>query len=187
MHFGISPEAAGVSLNIFLGSMIPLITYKISKEVTQREDVSICAAILAAVNPTIVDFSHELQRDMLYLFFIGFVIWFLLAGIRQKKNSYWFYAGIFCSFAFLSRFETAEFFLIIPCALIYLYLIKTIPTKDTMYYGIACFTGFAVTTLCLVVIMQIPVTLLARYHSFYRFKATVVEQQFHPEETGLIK
>lgn len=167
MRFGLSAEAAGVWLNLVLGTFTPLLTYGIAYEVTQRKDVSICSALLIAVNPTMNKLAVAVQRDMLYLFFIGLGLWFLAAGIRRRQWHYWLGVGIADGFAMLTRYETLEMLVIVPVILIIMSAGKYLVWKKCLHYtGLFCI-GFAGTIFCLAFLMGVQNDLFSNYSDFY--------------------
>ena len=114
---GLSVEAAGVGLNLALGSLIPLIAYRMAKTVTGNRSIALGAALLTAVHPTLIELSIEIQRDTTYLFLIGCVLCFLLEAVRKGSSFFWGVGGIFLGLSILSRFESLEFLPLTFCYL----------------------------------------------------------------------
>ena len=82
---GIPAEAAGVGLNIAMGCCLPLIVYGIAMEITGKRKIALCSALLTALNPSMIELAIEVQRDMIYLFFCGLLIYFLfIRKIRRE-------------------------------------------------------------------------------------------------------
>lgn len=135
MHTGLSAEAAGVLLNLAAGTLTPILTYGIAYETTQRKDISLCSALLAAVHPTLNALSAEVQRDMIYLFFAGLTLWLLTAGVRRQEWSFWCWAGVGCSCAMLTRFETVEILVIVSFSLFLLLFGKKFSWKKAVCYA----------------------------------------------------
>ena len=114
---GLSIEVAGIALNLALGSLIPLIVYRMAKTVTGDRSLALGATLLAAVHPTLIELSIEIQRDTTYLFLIGCVLCFLLEAVRKGSSLFWGVGGIFLGLAILSRFESLEFLPLTFCYL----------------------------------------------------------------------
>lgn len=113
MYPGLSAECAGVWLSMICGALVPAVVFGISYEITRETRLSLASALLAAVNPTLVELSCRVQRDVPYLFFAALVLYFLLAGVRRKKWYLFLLSGGFCSAAILIRYEAAEFLLLV--------------------------------------------------------------------------
>ena len=177
MSLGISAEMTGIWINLFLGSLTPLIAYGITYEIIQRKDIAICAALLTTVNPSISEFSTGIQRDVSYLFFIGIVLWFLSAGIRHRKWGYWLGAGISCGCAILIRFESIEFVVIIPLIQLFLCRTNKKPWKKAICWIAAFLLSFFGSCFFLSCIMGIQNSLLSSYDLYFRTKYVAIEKQ----------
>lgn len=129
---GIPAEAAGVGLNIAMGCCLPLIVYGIAMEVVRERKIALCSALLMALNPSMIELAIEVQRDMIYLFFCGLLIYFLACGIRRQKWFYWFFSGVFFACSFLTRYETLEFIPLIAFYLLFLLIAKYMSWKKLL-------------------------------------------------------
>ena len=119
MKTGLSAPHAGLALNIFFGSMIPLIVFGIAFEITHSFHFAVIAAILTLLNPFLNRLSIEIQRDVGYMFFLGLALWVLCRGSGRKEWFCWVLLGVFTGCALLIRFETLEiFFIIVLCCVI---------------------------------------------------------------------
>ena len=114
---GLPLEASGVGLNLALGSLIPLLVYRMAEIVTVNRSIVLGAALLAAVHPTLIELSIEIQRDTTYLFLIGCVLCFLLEAVRSRSSFFWGLGGLFLGLSILSRFESLEFLPLTFCYL----------------------------------------------------------------------
>ena len=109
MDFGVPKAWAGLALNMVMFAFLPLIIWKICRLLfPDRQQIAWWTAAFIAVNPAMIDLAIEPQRDMIYLFFCGFLILFLLRGILQRQYRDWLCAGVFFIFSALTRFETWE-------------------------------------------------------------------------------
>ena len=181
MHLGLSAETSGVWLNLVLGTFTPLLTYGIAYEVTQRKDVSIASAILIAVSPSMNLLAVAVQRDMLYLFFIGLGLWFLAAGIRHSQWYYWVGVGIADGFAMLTRYDTLEMLVIVPMTLILMCVGDYLSWKKGLRYTGLFGIGFAGTVFALSFLMQVQNDLIMNYADYCQWK---IEKQID-FETGI--
>lgn len=178
MELGLSAEAAGVALNIALGTLTPLWTCGIAWEITQKRNVALCAALLAAVNPSLNELAIQVQRDMIYLSLIGAALWLIAAGIRRERWWLWLCAGILCGCAMLTRFETLEMIVIVPAALLFLCCAGYLPWKRGSLYGTLFFLCFAGSVWLLSALMQTQDYLFKNYEQYYQGKLDGVKKKF---------
>ena len=109
-YTGLSPETAALVICMGCGILMPLISFAIANEIFHSSKISLTAALLTAVNPSIVDMSVQAQRDIPYLFAAGWCIFFLIAAMRRNKWYWWCAGGCIWGIAILIRFEMLEFF-----------------------------------------------------------------------------
>ena len=150
MKCGFSAYLSGVGVNIFLGSLLPGIIYLIANEVCRSRRIALASALLIALNPPMIELAVEPLRDTVYLFFAGLVICFLIFCIRRQKWYLWGITGVFLGMAFLTRYETLEFF---PLAGICWGIAICRKTMDWKKLLICCFSLSAafVVTVCLLI------------------------------------
>lgn len=178
MNLGISSETAGVGLNLMLGTFTPLITYGIAFEVTQRKDISMCSALLIAVNPSMNSLSIEVQRDMIYLFFIGLSLWLFFAGIRRQKKIFWCGAGLAVGCAMLTRIETLEILGILPIILFLLCAGKHLHWKRGLCYAGIFYLSFFGCIIAWTFLMQTQDSFFLNYDLLYHKKLQKMANPF---------
>ena len=116
MHCGMSGYAAGVGLNLFLGSLLPLVCYGIIRQITVCREIALAGALLTAVHPLAIELSANVQRDIPYLFFTGGAIFCGLHAVRTGKWHWWSFCSLFLALGIFSRYETLE---LLPLILLY--------------------------------------------------------------------
>ena len=142
-YFGISPVVSGVGLNILAGALCPCLIYAISREIFPRaRKIAAFAAVLTAVNPSLIFLSIEPQRDMIYLFFCGCVFWFILIALRKDRLYLWGLAGCASAFASLTRFEAFELLPLVLFVLFFCSVRKVIPLKKSLLRGVIFLLSF---------------------------------------------
>lgn len=109
MNLGITALNAGLTINIFLSSLISIIVYFIAKDFTDDNKIAMVSSIFALCHPSINRLAVEVQRDTGYLFFSTLVIWMTVREYTHKKLWYWCLGGCFTACAFLFRVEALEF------------------------------------------------------------------------------
>lgn len=116
MHCGMSGYAAGVGINLFLGSLLPLVCYGIIRQITVRREIALAGALLTAVHPLAIELSANVQRDIPYLFFTGGAIFCGLHAVKCGKWYWWSFCSLFLALGIFSRYETLE---LLPLILLY--------------------------------------------------------------------
>ena len=111
------------------GILMPTVSFFIARELFHDKRISIAAALLTAVNPSIIAMAVQTQRDVPYLFAAGWCIFFIIAAIKRNNWRYWCAAGIPFAISFLIRYESIEF---LP--LLGIYFIVTIFKKQQKWY-----------------------------------------------------
>ena len=119
MHCGMSGYAAGVGINLFLGSLLPLACYGIIRQITVRREIALAGALLTAVHPLAIELSANVQRDIPYLFFTGGAIFCGLHAVKTGKWYWWSFCSLFLALGIFSRYETLE---LLPLILLYFLL-----------------------------------------------------------------
>ena len=119
MHCGMSGYAAGVGINLFLGSLLPLVCYGIIRQITVRREIALAGALLVAVHPLAIELSANVQRDIPYLFFTGGAIFCGLHAVKCGKWYWWSFCSLFLALGIFSRYETLE---LLPLILLYFLL-----------------------------------------------------------------
>lgn len=111
LKLSIPPYYAGVGINIFFGSLLPLVIYGIIRTLTAKREVALYGALLLVFHPLAIDLSIHLLRDVCYLFFSGTAIYFTIQAIKNRKWFWWIFCSLSCVMGLLSRYETVELLL----------------------------------------------------------------------------
>lgn len=178
MQLGFSAEVAGFSISVFLGALTPLFAYAIAKEITNDQTVSLFSAFIFAINPSVNAFSIEIQRDAAYLFWVGAIIWMLILGIKRRRVSYWILGGVFLGFSILTRYESVEFFAIVPICLFVLSIKKYFSWKEALVFGGIYFSFCIGCIVFLGFIMGIQKDIVYNYKDYFLDKEKMLERSF---------
>ena len=104
---GFSPLVAGISLNLFAGTVLIPIFYLIAKYLFESRKAGVTAAFLTAFNPVLTDYSTDVMRENFMLLFLALALLGILLGFR--RNTIWFApGGFFTVFGIFSRYEALE-------------------------------------------------------------------------------
>ncbi len=174
---GLPLEVAGVGLPMVMGGMLPGLVYLIAQEVQDDERVSAIASLLIAVNPAMIGLAHEVQRDMIYIVFCGWCIFFCLKGLLKKKLWPWIPGGIFFACAALTRYETLELVPILGGIFFIFGIKKEISWKRicgqcTVFAAVAVLVVFS-----LVYLMGVQDYIVHAHSQYYSGKAVLLKDQ----------
>lgn len=182
VNCGIPAEIAGVGLNIAMGSCLPLIVYGIAIEITGERKIALCSALLTTLNPSMIELAIEVQRDMIYLFFCGLLIYFLACGIHRQKWFYWSFAGVFFACSLLTRYETLEFVPLIAFYFLFLLIAKYISLPKVLINVSVFFASITSVFFLLIHTMGVQEHLFRSYQKYYLRKWRLLEQVWTGKE-----
>ncbi len=162
--FGVSPETTAVTLNILLGSLLPLIMFFIAKICTEKDEISIGAALIMAWHPPGIDMSIEVMRETLYLFLIGLAIICLLNSIKNNRWWQWGLGGFLLGLSCLTRYESFEFIILsigyFGCSFIF----KWLDLRKSLLFCASLLSGFILCGILVPYLMGIPIHHYAEKH-----------------------
>lgn len=178
---GIPVEAAGIGINLALGSLIPLLVYRIAKIVTECRSIALGAALLAAVHPMLIELAIEIQRDTTYLFLIGCAICALLDAAKRQNCRHWGIGGAWLGLAILTRFESLEFLPVAVCYLAGSVCLRVQNCRTALkQFGVFC-TGILLACFLTSWLMGVPFS----YYRIYSDRITKMVAKIIPtEKTG---
>lgn len=157
--FSLDPWTLGVTTNIVLGSFLPLLFFGLAQHLWGNKELSLACAAIAAVQPNLVAYSIEVQREIPHIFFAGC---FGLCCMLFYKYVKWYWdalMGCAASLSMIFRYEGAELFFLALIPFGILLQKKQISRRQLiLYWGI--FVFFSVFTLWLL-LCWLNVSLLA--------------------------
>ena len=115
MKAGASGLYAGLSINIIMGALIPVISFFLSKEFLGSKVISAISTLIVFFHPSLIRLSLEIQRDIGYIFISTVLLLFLIRGIKRALIRYWILTGFFFVISIMFRAESFEFLPIIIC------------------------------------------------------------------------
>ena len=175
---GLSPAVAGVGLNIIMGSVLPLIVYKIGRLLFEDRRISLVTAFMMAVNPSMIEFAIEPQRDMIYLFFCGWFIYFIIKGLKQDSLVSFCGAGVFFALSMMTRYETLEMIPLFFFALLFCGIRKYLKWKRILLHITASVIIAGAVILSLTYLMGVEDHIFHSYQKYYQEKYDSYEKKF---------
>mgnify|MGYP000846341727 FL=1 len=143
--WGWKVETAGALTNIIAGAVIPVIIWAIARAFGMKNKWAVWCGVLAAVHPTLVAVSYELQRESLYLLFCLLAI--LCAAMACGRRAAWLWggAGILTAAGTLCRYEALELVILfcagIGCACFLKCCSLREALKNLSFYFLGCVFG----------------------------------------------
>jgi len=116
-------EKAGILFPFIFSLLSIILIYKITQNLFSNEKISLTAAFLTAFMPVDVIFASINFSDLSCVFFINIGIYFFIRALKEKKNQYSIYAGLFLSLSFLIK-EYAYYYCIILLSVFIFYTVK---------------------------------------------------------------
>lgn len=102
-------------INIFFGVMLIGVVFGLAMTVWKRFFPALAAALLIAVNYTLIRNCNELQRESGYLLCWGLALWSAclggvesIAGVRWRRYAVWAAGGFLAALGLMFRFESFE-------------------------------------------------------------------------------
>ena len=175
---GLSPAVAGVGLNIIMGSFLPLIVYMIGRLLFDDRRISLVAAFMMAVNPSMIEFAIEPQRDTIYLFFCGWFIYFIIKGLKQDSLVSFCGAGVFFALSMMTRYETLEMIPLFFFALLFCGIRKYLKWKRILLHITASVIIAGAVILSLTYLMGVEDHIFHSYQKYYQGKFDSYEKKF---------
>ncbi|WP_217704937.1 glycosyltransferase family 39 protein [Victivallis sp. Marseille-Q1083] len=126
MWFPCDIITGGVIINIFLGIFLIYIIWQIALQIFQSKFLAGMAALLAASNPFLVEYSTQMTREIPYLFFASCTVLFFVRFWQKQKWYDIIWAGISCSLSYLCRHEAFELYFILGMICFFLCIGKII-------------------------------------------------------------
>ena len=146
MAYGFNADISGRAISLFLGSLMPVAGFLFALKLCGKIRIALLTTFLLVVHPDLVTYSVQPLRENVYLFFIGALLTMIVDAVHDNSAVKWGICGIPLSLAFFSRYETMEFFLIIPLIILTLFFLKRIKLKQVFLYSISLGLTFILTS-----------------------------------------
>lgn len=153
--YGMSSFAAGIGINLFLGSLLPLVCYGLLRLATVRREPALAAALLAAVHPSLIELSINIQRDTPYLFFTGCAIFCGLYAVKFGRWYWWSLCSLFLSAGMFSRYEALELLPIICGYFLFALIFRALSWKKALLNFAVWSISLVIFTASLIALMNV--------------------------------
>ena len=177
MYCGLCAEHAGVLINIVFASLLVPVGYGIVYSVTENKKIALVAALFFAVHPGICDLSIQVQREIIYLFFVGCALFLFFSGVRKKQWYSLCGTGGALALGSLTRYETAELTLLFLIAVFVLAAARRISWKFAISSISGMVTSFVVVFM-LFLYLTGNIVFIKRLGNYYNIKYKNVTTYF---------
>ncbi len=106
--FGSSIFVSGISFQIFIGTLLVYIIWQICTTLKIGPIKSLLVCSVAVVHHTLLDYSTQLTRDNLYLFFFTLTVYLFLVYLKKRDVVLLVLSGACSCLSFLCRYEGIE-------------------------------------------------------------------------------
>ena len=144
MASGFSAEVVGRALSQFLGSLIPVVGFLFALKISRNIRIALLAAFMLVIQPDLVTFSVQPQRESFYLLFDAILLMMAVDAVRNDSTLEWSVCGAMLSLTVFCRHEALEFALLVPLVLLLLYFFQKIKLKQVFVRTAVFFVSFAV-------------------------------------------
>jgi len=173
----LDPEKTICILNIGLSTALVVLGYALCRVLNMVKEAALVAALLLATHPGLIDLSHTVQRETLFLFFATLMIFLLLQSeIRQNRPLLsWGCAGACWMLAFFSRHEALELVFMILFIVGWYAITRRSLRRSLLKKGLVFVASGALMLIALNWWCQIPVEYYQSALSFRLHQAGIVE------------
>ena len=111
---GFAPEFAGKCVSFLAGLPVPVLAYLITMKSVGNRKVARYTAFMVIFHPMLIYFSVLPLRDSVYILFISLLILAALDAVKKQSPGAWLLCALWTAAAWTCRYETLEFFLVLP-------------------------------------------------------------------------
>ncbi len=162
MLSGIGAEAAGRTIALFFGSLMPVVGFVFTLKVCRNIRIALLAALLLVFQPDLVQYSGQPLRECPYVFFDGILLILIADAVLKNAACKWALCGIVLSLTSYCRFEALEFTLIVPGIMAALWYFKKIDWKEAIRNTVAFYLLFLLTYVLLLTCVDFDYEFIAR-------------------------
>ena len=139
--FSLDPHTLGLATNIILGSLLPLLFFAMARQLWGSWELSLACAALAAVQPNLVAYSIEVQREIPHIFFVCCFGLGCMLFCRYAKWYWGAWMGGAAALSMVCRYEGVELllFALIPFGIL-LYKKQLSRLRAALYFVIYVMT-----------------------------------------------
>ena len=150
---GMTPHTIALLLNISLGTLLVFIVFLLFKYTTNNNNIALAGALIAAVHPTLINYSIEIQRECGYLFCTSLFLLFFIIYFHNTKLIFSNIAAVAGVFAFLFRYEGWELFLFAGLAFAFVLFYNKSINRFRLVCHILLFGGTTILTILITLLI----------------------------------
>lgn len=139
---GVPFHHAWIALNIFMGSIIPILVMHIAINFNFKKIEAFFLGLLCVFHPVLVEYSYCVQREILFLFGLCLAILFSTIAENKKKAYYWIVSGCCTAIAVFGRYEGLFLPFMLLFYLAYSIIFYKVKARDSIQKFILYLSGF---------------------------------------------
>lgn len=136
IQMGLSPAMAAKCFCFLTGLPIPLLGYLITMKAIGNRQTARYTAFMLIFHPMLIYFSVQPIRDSAYILFIALLLTAAVDAVKKQTLAPWLLCALWTAAAWACRYETLEFFLVLPLVLLLRVWQKGYPWKKALLHPV---------------------------------------------------
>ena len=128
--FNVSSKNASIALNVGFFFIFVLLLYKMILLITRSKKIAAVVALCSIIHPTLLRYSCEAQRDMLYITLSTAFIYCCFNILKRNKTLDYMGCSLTVYLLLLTRYESLEFLCIIGFVFVYKIISCSLKTNE---------------------------------------------------------
>ena len=131
---GFSAELAGKTVSFLAGLPVPLIAYLITMKAVGNRRTARYTAFMLVFHPMLIYFSVLPLRDSVYILFVSLLLLAAIDAVKKQSMKAWLLCALWTAASWACRYETLEFFLVLPLVTALRVWQKSYPWKKALLH-----------------------------------------------------
>ena len=178
IQLGLQPETAAKCFSFLTGLPVPLLGYLIAMKMTGNRRVARYTAFMLIFHPMLVFFSVQVLRDSAYVLFVSLLTLAVVDAVKKQTLVSWLLCALWTAFSWACRFETLEFFLLLPLVAAVRVWQKSYPWKKALLHLTTYWICSTVLWIVLTVATGGREVFLSQYNTYIKHKFTLLVQRW---------
>lgn len=178
IQMGLAPEFAGKLFSFLTGLPVPLLGYLIAMKAIGNRQVARCTAVMLIFHPMLIYFSVLPLRDSAYILFISLLLLAALDAVKKQTLLPWLLCALWSAASWACRYETLEFFLVLPLVAALRVWQKSYPWKKALLHLFV----YGICTVILWVGLTLAVggkeVFVSQYNTYIKYKLILLAKRW---------
>ena len=178
IQLGLQPETAAKCFTFLTGLPVPLLGYLIAMKMTGNRRVARYTAFMLIFHPMLIYFSVQPLRDSAYILFVSLLTLAAVDAVKKQTVVPWLLCALWSAFSWACRFETLEFFLLLPLVAAVRVWQKSYPWKRALLHLMTYWVCSIVLWIVLTVATGGREVFVSQYNTYIKHKLTLLVQRW---------